>query len=439
MRSISRVRLQVRTSLLAVLLGLGLGGGLLLSQSAMGAPQKGDSVGTAAGVVVNGSLHNVPVPGLVVTLQSVMAGDATDAATTRTDAAGHFSFTGLDTSGLITYAVYTHFDGGLFATQAISFSSGSSQQVALDVYNTTSSFAAVRVVSTAILVSQADQSKGLLPLGVLETFDNTGTTAYVADGAPSAGGPPNLLRFWLPANAVNLRLGAGFSGLKVIRVDTGFGAVTTVPPGQSAYAFAYSLPYMGTSLLLPFKAEYPSDQVSMLLPPSMKALGADFTAESSVKANGRTYNVVAAKNVAAESQVTLMVSRLPLAGVGPDFEFYQLVILGVLLLLLLLGASFLFLRRGALAVALGWLPATLLSSARLQSRQKAQREALRKRLLRDLIALDERRAAGSLSEGSYTRQRERIRSELRPLLASDLPSAPKTPTASPAVRGGQAS
>ncbi len=254
---------------------------------------------------MNGSVGNAPVSGLVVTLQSVLAGTATDVATTRTDASGHFSFTGLDTSGLITYAVYTHFDGGLFATPAISFTSGSSQQVTLDVYNTTSSFAAVRVVSTTILVSQADQAKGLLPVGVLETFDNTGTTAYVADGAASAGGPPNLLRFWLPADAEDLTLGAGFSGLQVIQVDTGFGASTTVPPGQSAYAFAYSLPYTGTSLTLPFKAEYPSDQVSVLLPPSQKTAGSDFAAEPAVKANGQTYQVVSAKNVAAGSEVSV--------------------------------------------------------------------------------------------------------------------------------------
>jgi hypothetical protein len=441
MRVINRVQLRARIGLLAVLLGLGLLGGLLLAPSTMGAARIADSVGTATGVAQNGSLGNAPVPGLVVTLQSVMAGTATDSATTRTDASGDFSFTGLDTSGLITYAVYTHFDGGLFATPAISFSSGSTQQVTLDVYNTTKSFADVRVVSTAILVSQANQSKGLLPVGVLETFDNTGTTAYVADGATSTSGPPNLLRFWLPSSAEDLTLGAGFSGLKVIQVETGFGALTTVPPGQSAYAFAYSLPYSGRTLNLPFKAEYPSDQVSVLLPPSFKVLGADFAGEPNVKANGQTYQVVSAKNITANSEISLHILQLPLAGVGPDFQFYQLVLLGVLLLLLLLGFSFLYLRRGALAVTFGWVPATLLSSTRLQSRQKSQQEAERKRLLRALISLDERRAAGALTEGSYLRHRDRVRAELRPLLVADLPPAPTESKnqASPAMKGGKAS
>jgi hypothetical protein len=368
-----------------------------------------------------------------VTLQSVLAGSVTDEATTRTDAAGRFSFTGLDTSGLIAYAVYTHFDGGLFATPAISFTSGSSQRVTLAVYNTTKSFAAVRVASTAILVSQVNQAKGLVPVAVLETFDNTGTTAYVADGATSPGGPPNLLRFSLPSKAENLTLGAGFSGLKVIQVSTGFGAETTVPPGQSAYAFAYSLPYTETSLTLPFKAEYPSDQVSVLLPVSLKAAGGEFVDESAVKANGRTYSVVGAKNVAAGSQLSLRISGLPLAGVDPDFQFYQLVLLGAILLLLLLGLSFLYLRRGALAVAFGWVPATLFSPGRARARLKSQRETEQKRLLRALIALDERRAAGSISQDVYTRQRDVLHAELRPLMASE------TLAASPAMRGEQAS
>ncbi len=129
----------------------------------------------------------------------------------------------------------------------------------------------------------------------------------------------------------------------------------------------------------------------------------------------------------------MRISRLPLAGVSPDFEFYQLVVLGVMLLLLLLGLSLLFLRRGALAVAFGWVPATLLSPIRLMSRQNSQREAERKRLLRALISLDDRRAAGSITEGSYVRQRDRIHAELRPLMAADLQTAPNALAAGAAL------
>ena len=359
---------------------------------------------------------------------------------TSTDSLGHFSFSGLDTSGLVTYAVYAHYQGGLFATPAIGFTSGPSAQVNLTVYNTTTSDAALSVVSTTMLVSKPNQPKGLIPVGILETFRNAGKTAYVASLGPANGLPTNLLRFWLPENAENMTLGAGFSGLQVTEVSTGFGVNATVPPGESAYAFAYAVPYSGTSYMLQFKTEYPSAQVDVLVPPSFKTGGSDFKQEPSVDANGQKYRVAASQNLPAGSEVSLALSGLPLPGENPDIDFFQLVLVGLLLLLLLLGLSFLFVRRGALAVVFGWVPASLLSPAREKSRQRSRREAERKRLLRELLTLDERRAAGRVTDATYARRRAELRDALRPLLTEDVPSTGRkvladVPAREPAMGG----
>jgi hypothetical protein len=318
--------------------------------------------------------------------------------------------------------VYTHYQGGLFATPAIGFTSGPSAQVTLDVYNTTTSDAKVSVVSTTILVSQPNRPKGLIPVGILETFRNAGKTAYVASTGPANGMPTNLLRFWLPESAENLTLGAGFSGLQVTQVSTGFGVNATVPPGDSAYAFAYAVPYSGTAYTLQFKTEYASDQVDALVPPSFQTAGSDFKPEPSVQANGQKYKVAASQNLPAASEISLTLSGLPLPGENPDVDFFQLLLVGLGLLLLLLGLSFLFIRRGALAVVFGWVPASLLSPAREKSRTRSRREVERKRLLRELLTLDERRAAGRVSDTTYARRRAELRNALRPLLAEDLPS-----------------
>jgi hypothetical protein len=379
-----------------------------------------DSAGTVTGTAVNGTLGNTPVPGLLVTLQAVTTGVARNAASTHSDALGHFSFSGLDTSGLVTYAVFAQYQGGLFATPAIGFTAGPSAQVTLDVYNTTTSAGDLRVVSTTMLVSVPNQPKGLIPVGVLETFRNSGKTAYVASTGPANGMPTNLLRFWLPENAENLTLGAGFSQLQVTQVSTGFGVNATVPPGESAYAFAYAVPYSGATNTLQFKTEYPSDQVDVLVPPSLKIGGPDFRLEPSVEANGRKYKVAASENLRADTQVSLLLSGLPLPGENPDIDFFQLILVGLALLLLLLGLLFLCIRRGALAAVFGWVPPSLLSPAREKSRQRLRREADRKRLLRELLALDEQRAAGRVSDATYARRRADLRDALRPLLAEDV-------------------
>jgi hypothetical protein len=393
-----------------------------------------DTAGTVSGTAINGTLGNVAVPGLLVTLQAVTTGVASDVASSHTDASGHFSFSGLDTSGLVTYAVYAHYQGGLFATPAIGFTASPSVQVTLDVYDTTSSDANLRVVSTTLLVSKPNQAKGLISVGVLETLHNAGKTAYVASLGPGSGMPTNLLRFWLPGTEENLTLGAGFSGWQVTQVPTGFGVNATVPPGDSAYAFAYAVPYSGTSYTLQFKTEYPSDQVDVLVPPPLKTGGAHFKLEPSVKANGQTYKVLASENLPAAAEVGLMLSGLPLPGENPDIDFVQLVLVGLALLLLLLGLTVVFVRRGALAVTFGWVPASLLSPAREKSRQRSRREAERKRLLRELLALDERRAAGRFTDATYARRRAELRAGLRRLLADDVPSGGRKLSADASTR-----
>ena len=372
--------------------------------------------GSINGVVVNASNHNANVPDLALTLQAVDSGIAKNVATTDTDSLGRFTFTGLDTSGLTTYAVYTHYQGGTFATSAISFTSGASQQATLQVYDTSSSDSGIRVASTTLLFSNPSQARGLLSVGVLMTIDNASPSAYLASVGPANGLPTNLLRFYLPPDAQGLALGAGFSGLQVIQVATGFGVVATVPPGDSVYAFVYEVPYSGTSYTYQFKAEYQSENVVALLPPQLGIAPGNFTPKPEVQANGTTYKVLAIVSQDSNATVSFELTHLPLPGENPDIDFGQLVLLGIGLLLLLLGLAWLFLRRGALAVAFGWVPASLFTPARVKSRRQALRDAERKQLLQALVALDEKRAAGLIGPATYSRRRAEIRAELRPLL-----------------------
>jgi hypothetical protein len=403
-------RLQWRVTLAGLLAALWLTSGFALAPTARGIAE---ATGSVSGAVVNGAK---PVPGLAVILQAVVGVSPKDAATTISDSLGRFSFVGLDTSGLTIYAVYAHYQGGLFETPAISFMSGPSQTVTLQVFPTTASSAAIQVASTTLLLSNPNQPKGLLPVGVLMTIKNQGDTAYVASVGPAGGQPTNLLRFYLPPGAENLTLGAGFSGLQVVQVDSGFGVTDTLPPGQSAFAFAYDVPYSGTRHTFPFRAEYPTVNVVALVPPGVKVTGGSFQVKPEIKANGAVYQVLAGDNLRSGEQVSFLLSRLPVPGENPDLDFGQLVLVGGILLLLLLGLALLFLRRGTLAVAFGWIPASLVSPAGQRARRQSLREAERRRLLRALLTLESRQAAGQIGPVAYSRQRTQLRSALRPLV-----------------------
>ncbi|MGZ3680667.1 MAG: hypothetical protein ACXWQR_19410 [Ktedonobacterales bacterium] len=379
-----------------------------------------DTAGSVSGVLVNGTHGNAVVPHQGVTLQAVVRGKAQDVATTTSDGAGHFSFSGLDTTGETTYAVYSMFQGGTFPSAAITFDTGNTQQVTLTVYDVTTSDAALRIGVANILINSQTESnklKGTVPVGEFLTFVNSGNTAYVGSVTPANGKPMNLLRFSLPNGATNLALGAGFAGVQIVQVDTGFGAQATVPPGKSQFAFAYDVTYSGTDYTFQYKAEYPTDRVAVLAVPSVGVDARDFTADSSVAAGGVQYQALHRDAMKHDDLASFRLTRLPLPGEDPVIDVPHLAVVGTILALLLALALGLYLRRGDLAVALGLIPpAKRVSPARVAKVTLAERETERKRLLRALLALDARHDAGTLSDAEYQRRRDETRASLRVLL-----------------------
>lgn len=430
MRHRQRLLSTIRTPIAAAALALALALTFAVSGARAQAHTRLDTSGSVSGTLVNRSQGGAFLAGQSVTLQAVIAGKAQDAASTRTDAHGGFHFGGLDTSGDTTYAVYTRYQDGVFSASAVDFTTGPAQRVTLTVYDVTASDAAVRVANATILFSDAKKEQGLIPVGEFITVANTGTTAYVGSLTAANGRPMNLLRFALPDGATNLTLGAGFSGVQIAQVSTGFGAAATVPPGKSVFAFAFDIPYTETAATFAFKAEYPTDNVVALAPTGMRADPRDFAAKPDVTATGKPYHVVAATGLAASATARMGLLGLPRAGVDPDLTMRQLVPLGLLLAALLAALAALYLRRGDLAVALNLAPAV-----RVVRRDHAPRtgpDADRERLLRALLALEKRHAASGMSDERLAHERAAVRAQLRAALAGELADAgaPATPLSS---------
>lgn len=399
--------------------------------------------GAITGSLVNGAHHDAPVAGASVTLQSAASqGQPKDLSSATTDAHGHFSFAGLDTSGATSYDVYTTFQNGTFTSDTVSFANGAAQQVTLRVYDTTSSDAALHVSLATILFSPPNNQEGFIPVGEYITFDNTGPTAVVASQAPANGMPMGLLRFALPAGATNLTLGAGFTASQQIaQVSTGFGASATVPPGQSQFAFAFDIPYTSTAYAFSYKAEYTTDQIAVLMPMGIAVDAGDFTTEPPVTANGAHYQLFTRGAVERNQTSALNLSALPAPGERPFLSFRALVGLGVVLALLLALLLALYLRRGELAVVFGLIPAT---EARSRTRQRPSAhgrsvifdQTERKRLLRELLSLEASHDAGKLNDESYLRRSTETRGRLREIMASEESTIPVGAARSTPVAAG---
>ena len=419
----SLTRRLVALSALALLLAA-----LALGLGAPHALAAGGS-GSISGVARNGTQGNAPVLGQHVTLQQTIGSNAKDIATTTTDAQGHFSFTGLDTSASAlggSYAVYTTFQGGTYVAGPISLATSPTQTTTLTVYDATQDSSHLSVSVATILVREPDVKHGLIGIGEFITVHNSGTTAFVGSlpANTTGGAMPSLLRFSLPASAQNVTTGVGFFDTTAIQIGTGFAAAATVPPGQTEFAFAYDMPYTGTTLSVPYKAEYPTDQVVTLVPPNMLVRNASgVTAQGIVTAFGSRYQVYTANNVAHDAQTAVNLYDLPQPGEPQDLNTAHLLWLGGGLLVLLALLLALYLWRGALAVAFGLVPAmtggATTAATTPDAEEAASRAAERDRLLRELLALERRQASGALTVEQFKREDAAQRERLRALLAEE--------------------
>lgn len=393
----------------------------------------GTPTGAISGVLVNGTHHDAPVAAVGVTLQaSTSHGQPKDLTTTTTDIHGHFSFGGLDVTGAMSYDVYATYQSGTFTSDSVTFANGPTQQLTLRVYDTTSSDSALHVSLATILFSPPNKQEGLIPVGEFITFDNSGTTAFVAAQGPANGMPMGLLRFALPAGATNLTLGAGFTASQQItQVNTGFAASATVPPGQSQFAFAFSIPYTSTSYGFSYKAVYATDQIAVLMPMGVAVGAGDFATQPPVTANGAHYQLFTHGAAQRDQTSALTLSQLPTPGERPYLDFHALVGLSVVLALLLALLLSLYLRRGELALVFGLVPASSLRS-RARKRHSGRMGVSgadlteRRRLLRELLSLDVSHDAGKLDDATYQRRSLVTRARLRELFASELPSGGAT-------------
>jgi hypothetical protein len=409
-----RVRTLVFSSVaLAVILGFAL----------VRAPHAAAAgTGTLSGVVVNGTHQSAPVANQTVTLEKyVNHGNAQPAGTTTTDAHGGFSFSGLDTGASNIYALSVKFQGGLYGSGVISFDNSAAQTATLTVYDATTSDAALSMESVTLLLSDPNTKRGTIPVGEFITFKNTGTRSFVGNVLPANGRPMGLLRFALPSGATNLSMGAGFAQTQIFQVATGFGVTGTVPPGTSQFAFAYDVPYRSDAYSLSLKAEYPTAKFTVLVPGDLSVGKGTLARQPDVTVVGQKYHVLETANVASDSIPTVRLTHLPLPGEAPVLNFGWLLAVVGLLLVLLAGLVGLYLRRGDLAFLLpGSRENRGAPAPENPDATGAEKSPARRRLLSELLALENRHRSGKVSEEDYLRARARLRGELKDELRENI-------------------
>ena len=205
---------------------------LLLAPSVAGAEGHG---------VITGQLENRTPTGEIpteatVTLRVFHGQEFDRNETVVSSADGSFEFSGLDTGPTSAYRVLAEYQGGLFASDPVTFTAAESVQVTVAVYNTVTVDPGLRTAShSLVLTSGGDRSLGALHV---VTLDLPGDQALVVGGDA---GP--AIEFVTSPEIIDFRALEGFEVAELEGLPTGFSATMTLKPGPNQFTYSYIFPW----------------------------------------------------------------------------------------------------------------------------------------------------------------------------------------------------
>lgn len=358
---------------------------------------------TISGTVVNGTAK-APLPShLVVTLQGTGSSQqSTFSQSTSVSPDGRFTFANVPADPSVSYTVSTEYAGVSYVSAVPKANGQSTVSVELKIYEPTTSDSAIRIDSASWLLGALDAEKQQTTILALLTITNAGDRVYMGDhrGDPGAAVPgilPRTLRLVLPQGASDFQPQMGLDPSKLLPIANGYVDTQPLLPGQHQLAYTYRLGYAEGVAEIRVDLPYPTAKLRFLAPD----VGLEFRSDrlgdgGTMPIEGRTYRILAADQLKADTTVTIDVIGLP--GVPTNrLDPTTMQITGLVLI--------------GLAIAL----ATFLG---LRSRGAGQTDPLaeQRALLTSIAQLDDRFAAGQLSAERYQAERARQKQRLIDLI-----------------------
>lgn len=366
---------------------------LLLAAAATPASAQTPGKGVISGRVTSGSASSAPVGNAEVNLYSMQGQAELPVRTTRTDASGRYTFTGLPVGPGYAYVAFTTFQKVEYLSARVQLSDQKPVQTAdVVVYNSSPDSSAVHVKSATVVILGVDST--IQAVSVLETFileNPTKQTFLPTSEGPE--GPMGLLRFSLPADATGITASGELSSRQVIQTNKGFGTDQPLRPGQTEVTFSYQIPYRGDSRKYAFDMTmpYPTQQFRLLVGPNgPKVTSPQLRQDAPAPIWGDKYLVLAADNVAPRARFEIALSNLPVNIWFLRPQNRWLWAAAAALASVLIAAALLLWRR----------------SRRALSAAREAEHADRERLVAAIAELDGRYESGQIEESAYRDERE---------------------------------
>ena len=366
--------------------------------------------GTVSGQVINQTAGGGSTAGVSVILVSFGHKEQAPLGqlTNQADTNGRYRFTGLDRDPNIVYITVARYQNVTYPSdQPFQLQNQAAALPDISVYDATTTDDAIQLESLNLLVMGADQ--GTVQLMEMGALINNADRTFVSTN-PQDQALARAIKFALPNGALRVQMQTGFSDKDVIPGVGGVQVTSPIPPGRHQFAMSFQLPYNGSSADLSMQLPYPTGSYSVYLPDSgIKLEGSRLTACGVTQLGGQSYSLYSSTNLPKSTLVGGQLSGLSPTG-APGPNELALISLGVVLFLVG-GGVILFGARTRSAV-----PHTQVRGA--------DTEQERLDLVVRLAALDERFAAGEISQSDYAAERDRGKQRLRELTVARRQATP---------------
>ncbi len=311
----------------------------LIAGALLAVPAYADG-GTIKGKVVNGTANGGSVEGVEVTLTAYFGQTERNKNSTRTDAQGNFTFTGLDTTSSYSYEATTNYQKGDYSAPRVSFSgAGDTKEVTLKVYDATADESVVKATAKHYVLVP---NKGQLEVQEILVLKNDTDRTFT--GSREVGPDQRETgRYMPPSGAKNVDYSGDLMSCCVVKQGAAVVDTMAITPGETQKVLLYKLPYSGSSLSFTSTLQQAVEKVQVLVPDTgIRASVAGLAAHGTQSIQGTSYLVFSGEKLPANTNLDVELEGLPVN----QFSDSPLVLAGIALGTLgALGAAFYLLRR----------------------------------------------------------------------------------------------
>lgn len=319
--------------------------------------------------------------------------------TQRVDATGVASFVDLPRSLDYFYQAEMRYQGGRFFAAPVQLTTTLPVSATLGVFEVTNDESVISISEMHYFVQ--DVSENAISVVEVYVFDNKSDRAYV--DRPGADGNPRSIRITVPRDARNIRFDGPGLGERFSRDGDVLYDSDAVSPGarSAGITVIYELPYRGSRAIERTFA-YPVGRWDVILPDTdLRANATGLTDRGIQETQTTRIRLYAPANpaVAAGGSVSFELTGQPRGSAVPGSEPAAIGV-GFIMFALAIGAGYVMFLRSRM------------------STKDLDVDLRRRRLLRQIAALDDLHEAGKLKPDQYRKRRERLFDDVRDLTES---------------------